>query len=96
MTVRFEHDIGDRITGKRGDYRVKQRLGAGGMGACYLVEDTDAPRQYVLKTMQAQLASKPSAREAFLLEARGLVALHACPNIVQVYHLDYTHAGVPF
>ncbi|HEX4475761.1 MAG TPA: serine/threonine-protein kinase [Polyangiaceae bacterium] len=96
MSARFEHDIGDHITGKRGDYRVKQRLGAGGMGACYTVEDTDAPRQYVLKTIQSQLASKKSALEAFELEARGLIALHACPNIVQAYHLDQTPAGVPF
>ena len=96
MTVLFEHDIGDRIAGKRGEYRVKQRLGAGGMGACYIVEDTDAPRQYVLKTIQSQLASKQNALEAFELEARGLIALHACTNIVQAYHLDQTPAGVPF
>ncbi len=96
MGDRFEHDVGDRIGGKRGEYRVKQRLGAGGMGACYLVEDTDAPRQYVLKTMQSRLAQKKSALDAFELEARGLIALHACPNVVQVYHLDYARDGVPF
>ena len=96
MSERFEHDIGDRIGGKRGEYRITKRLGAGGMGACYVVEDTDAPRQYVLKTIQSQLASKKSAIEAFELEARGLIALHACQNIVQAYHLDQTAAGVPF
>lgn len=94
--VRFEYDIGDRITGKRGTYRIRERLGAGGMGACYLVEDTDAPHFYVLKTMQARLASKKDARDAFELEARGLIALHKCPNIVHAFLLDATSTGVPF
>ena len=92
----FEYDIGDRIRGKRGEYRVKGRLGAGGMGACYLAEDTDSPRPVVIKTLQANLAQKGGAREAFELEARGLMALHACPNIVQVFQLDQTKEGAPF
>ena len=96
VSARFDYDIGDRIAGKRGEYRVKQRLGAGGMGACYVVEDTDAPHAYVLKTMQSSLASRKSAREAFELEARGLIALHACPNIVHAFQLDVTKSGVPF
>ncbi len=60
------------------------------------MDDTDAPHAYVLKTMQASLAQKSTAREAFELEARGLIALHACPNIVHAFQLDVTKAGVPF
>ncbi len=93
---RFEHDVGARIRGKRGEYRVKDRLGAGGMGACYLVEDTDVRRSYVLKIMHSSVAARPSAMEAFNLEGRGLVALHTCPNIVQAYQIDATPAGIPF
>ncbi len=66
------------------------------MGACYLVEDTDVRRSYVLKIMHSSVAAKPEAVEAFDLEARGLIALHTCPNIVQAYQVDATSKGAAF
>ncbi|HEX7604518.1 MAG TPA: serine/threonine-protein kinase [Polyangiaceae bacterium] len=96
MGDKFEYESGDVLVGKRGSYRVQKPLGAGGMGACYLVEDTDAPRSYVLKTMHSSLAAKKEGLAAFDLEARGVIALHACPNIVAAYQIDKARNGVPF
>ncbi|CAN5621718.1 hypothetical protein BH09MYX1_BH09MYX1_13360 [soil metagenome] len=96
VTEKFEYSGGDRIVGRRGQYRVKSQLGAGGMGACYLVDDTDAPRSYVLKTIHSSLLDNASAVEAFDLEGRGLIALHACPQIVQAFHIDAMPSGAPF
>jgi serine/threonine protein kinase len=46
-----------------GPYRIKQRLGGGGMGAVYLVENTELGREEALKVPHLEFGSDPAVRE---------------------------------
>lgn len=82
MPERFDH------------FRVLKLLGQGGMGAVYLAEDTRLGRQVALKTMRAELAAKPAARERFLREAR-LAAAVEHDRIVPIYHVGESN-DIPY
>jgi serine/threonine-protein kinase len=64
-------------------YRVVRRIGAGGMGTVYDVEDTTIGKRYVLKTLHAQLGAREDLARRMQNEARTLARLHH-PNIVEV------------
>jgi serine/threonine protein kinase len=70
-----------------GRYRFKKRLGGGGMGAVYLVENTELQRDEALKVPHFESGSDPSVRERFLREARAAAKLHH-PNLCPIYHAD--------
>lgn len=53
-----------------GEYRVEARLGSGGMGAVYLVEQLTTGRRRALKVMHPGLVRDERARERFLREAK--------------------------
>ena len=53
-----------------GDYRVVQQLGAGGMGAVYIVQQKSTGARRALKIMLPHLAANPEARERFEREAK--------------------------
>ena len=53
-----------------GDFRVKQPLGSGGMGAVYVAEQISTGNQRALKIMDAQLVRDADLRERFVNEAR--------------------------
>jgi ABC-type branched-subunit amino acid transport system substrate-binding protein len=72
--------VGATIAG----FRVLRSLGEGGMGAVYLVQHPDLPRQDVLKVMHGGLAQQPALRARFEHEARLAAGLNH-PNIVQVF-----------
>ena len=55
-----------------GDYRVLRPLGAGGMGAVYVVEQRSTGARRALKLMLPSLAEDPDARRRFDREARAL------------------------
>ena len=53
-----------------GDFRVVRKLGEGGMGVIYVVEQISTGRQRALKLMHPSLVGSPELRQKFTLEAR--------------------------
>src|SRR5205085_7711518 len=67
-----------------GRYRIKKRLGGGGMGAVYLVENTELQREEALKVPHFERGSDPAVRERFIREARAAAGLDH-PNLCPIY-----------
>jgi serine/threonine protein kinase len=67
-------------------YRIRQKLGRGGMGEVYLAEDANLPRQVAIKFMAREFAEEPELRERFQHEARA-AALVNHPNVVTIYEV---------
>ncbi len=72
--------VGDKL----GPYEVLSPIGAGGMGEVYRARDTRLGRDVALKILPPDMASDPSRRQRFELEARAVAALNH-PNIVALY-----------
>jgi serine/threonine protein kinase len=77
-----------------GRYRVRKQLGGGGMGAVYLVENTELKREEALKVPHFGVGDDPVVRERFLREARAAAQLDH-PNLCPVYDVG-TINGVCF
>ncbi len=77
-------------------YRVKKKLGFGGMGTVYLVENIDLGREEALKVphFTEGEAADPKLRERFLREAQSAANLEH-PNLCPVYHAG-VHDGIYF
>lgn len=73
-------------------YRIERALGAGGMGAVYLVQDPHPPRHDALKVLSADLSRDPDFRARFVREADVAAKLDH-PNIVSVYNRGETGDG---
>jgi serine/threonine protein kinase len=84
----------DDELGRLGPYRVLKVLGQGGMGVVFQAQDVRLGRQVALKVMLPEMASKPTARERFLREARTAAAIEH-DHIVSIYQVDEDR-GVPF
>jgi hypothetical protein len=67
-----------------GPYRVRRRLGTGGMGQVFLAEDTRLGRYVALKSLAGRWLASPNARQRLLLEARAIAAL-SHPHIATLY-----------
>jgi eukaryotic-like serine/threonine-protein kinase len=80
--------------GRIGTYRILKMLGAGGMGAVFLAEDTQLHRRVALKMMRPRTAANPGATERFLREARAAAGLRH-DHIITVFQVG-EEAGVPF
>ncbi|HEY4121005.1 MAG TPA: protein kinase, partial [Byssovorax sp.] len=65
------------------DYRVVQRLGEGGMGSVYIVEQVSTGARRALKLMLPHLAANEEARARFEREAK-VGYLIASDHVVQV------------
>jgi Tol biopolymer transport system component/predicted Ser/Thr protein kinase len=70
-----------------GHYRIRDRLGGGGMGEVFRAEDTQLGREVALKVLRPELVDSPERRQRFEREARTLAALNH-PNIVTVYSVE--------
>jgi tRNA A-37 threonylcarbamoyl transferase component Bud32 len=69
-----------------GRYRMQRQLGQGGMGAVFLVHDTQLQRDVALKVPQFSRADSKDVRERFLREARAAATLNHV-NICPVYDI---------
>jgi len=67
-----------------GRYRVRSRIGTGGMADVYLVHDEQLGREVALKVLHQRFAADPAFVERFRREAQSAAAL-AHPHVVSVY-----------
>jgi serine/threonine-protein kinase len=72
-----------------GQYHLRRRIGAGGMGEVYLAEHLLLKRPCAVKLIRAGAATDPRALERFEREVR-LTATLSHPNTVEIY--DYGRA----
>src|SRR5262245_56598403 len=68
-------------------YRVRRRLGTGGMGTVWLAEHAVMNRLVAVKVIRPDLLAKPGASERFLREVRAAARLHH-PNIVTAFDAE--------
>ena len=73
-------------------YRVRERLGTGGMGIVFRVEHLHTGRTYALKVLWPALAATPEGQRRFEAEARAIGALRH-PNVVDVVDFGYAGTG---
>ncbi len=77
-----------------GRYRIRARLGKGGMGVVYLGRDEALDRDVAIKTLRVDGSPDDDSRGRFEIEAKAAARLQH-PNIVTVFELGEDR-GLPF
>jgi serine/threonine-protein kinase len=77
-----------------GHYRLREQIGAGGMGEVYLARDERLERDVAVKVLRAGALADHAARRRFRKEALALSRLNH-PNIETVHEFD-TQDGIDF
>lgn len=86
---------GERDPERIGPYRIRQRLGSGGMGTVYLAEqDGDIERRVAIKVIKRGMDSR-EVLARFALERQALAMLDH-PNVTKVLDAGATPAGRPY
>ncbi len=67
-----------------GAFKIRRKIGAGGMGIVYEAFDVHLERAVAIKKMREEIGYDPRERERFLSEARTVAALRH-PNIVEIF-----------
>ncbi|MEL6527055.1 MAG: serine/threonine-protein kinase, partial [Chloroflexota bacterium] len=68
-------------------YKIKERLGSGGMATVYRATDTNLDREVAIKVLHEHLLYEKTFKERFVREARLIASLNH-PNIIQIYDFD--------
>jgi TolB-like protein len=76
-------------------FRVRERIGAGGMGVVYRAEDTRLGRAVALKFLLPQLSLDAPAKARFLQEAHSAAGLDH-PNLCTIHEVGETDDGQLF
>jgi beta-lactam-binding protein with PASTA domain len=71
-------------------YRLKEKIGSGGMADVYVADDLLLGREVAVKILNAQYAADPAFIQRFRLEAQAAANLNH-PNIVNIY--DWGNEG---
>lgn len=69
-----------------GHYRIRQKLGSGGMGDVYLAEDMKLHRMVALKVLPADVSADAHRRSRFFQEAHAASVL-SHPNVSTIYEV---------
>lgn len=67
-----------------GRYRLRELLGAGGMGQVFRAYDTELQRELAIKVLAPQVGAEPAFEERFRREARTAAALGE-PHVVPIF-----------
>lgn len=59
-----------------GDYRIIEKIGAGGMGAVFVAENVHHHKKYALKTLPQELSKDSGFRKRFFDKARVMSDLY--------------------
>jgi serine/threonine protein kinase len=84
-------NVGEQI----GSYRVRRRLGAGGMGEVYLAEHRNIDRKAAIKVLLPELASDQEIVSRFFTEARAASRIKH-PGIVEIIDCEVDPRGRAF
>jgi serine/threonine-protein kinase len=83
---------GEIVAGK---YRLKHRLGIGGMGEVWATQHTATGRDFAIKFMHPHVAASDMARQRFSREARASARINH-PNIIDVFDVGELEEGALF
>ena len=67
-----------------GDFKLRKKLGEGGMGTVYLGHQASLDRPCAVKVLSKEFAAKPGFVERFIREARAMAKINH-PNVVDCY-----------
>ena len=74
----------DGFRARLGGFRLRKRLGEGGMGIVFRAYDPRLDCEVALKIMKPEVAAIPSCRQRFLGEAQAMAALRSNEHVVMV------------